>query len=336
MTSETIPAQFAPPGPPVPARSRARAVAGAIPWRRVVTRAFSGVLVLWAASTVAFFTLQAVPGNIVDILAGEQTYPGLKAAITAEWGLDKPVLLQYLQFLGRLLHGDLGESYVQRQPVADILGRQVGSTIELALLAGILGALLAVTLAVVSLGRGRAVRSAMSTVELIFTSVPTFWVGILLLMVFSFTLHLFPVAGANGLQSLVLPVITLALPTAGFLAQVIRESMERTLTEPFIVTVRARGVSESLVLLRHALKHALLPVMTLLGGVIGGLLGGAVITETVFGRPGIGTITLNAVTSKDIPVVLAVVLFAALIYVVVSTVLDILYTIVDPRLRAAR
>jgi peptide/nickel transport system permease protein len=313
-----------------------RPTAGRVPWRRILARLASGVVVLWAAVTIAFFTLQAIPGDIADILAGEQTYPGLKEAISAEWGLDESVWQQYLSFLGRLVTGDLGTSYVQRQPVADLLAAQVWSTVELAVVAGAVGAVLAVVLAVVSIGRSSAVRSAMSTLELVFTSVPTFWVGILLLMVFSFQWRLFPVAGANGWQSLVLPVITLALPTAGFLAQVVRESMERTLTEPFIVTVRARGVSESLVLLRHALGHALLPVMTLVGGVIGALLGGAVITETVFGRPGIGTITLNAVTGKDIPVVIAVVLFAALIYVVVSTVLDILYTIVDPRLRAQR
>lgn len=306
------------------------------PWRRILARLASGVIVLWAAVTIAFFTLQAIPGDIADILAGEQTYPGLREAITAEWGLDQSVWNQYLDFLGRLLSGNLGTSYVQRQPVADLLAAQVWSTVELAVAAGVVGAVLAVVLAVVSIGRPRVVRSAMSTLELVFTSVPTFWVGILLLMVFSFQWRLFPVAGANGWQSLVLPVITLALPTAGFLAQVIRESMERTLTEPFIVTVRSRGVSESLVLLRHALGHALLPVMTLVGGIIGALLGGAVITETVFGRPGIGTITLHAVTGKDIPVVMAVVLFAALIYVTVSTTLDILYTIVDPRLRAQR
>jgi peptide/nickel transport system permease protein len=313
-----------------------RPTAGRVPWRRILARLASGVVVLWAAVTIAFFTLQAIPGDIADILAGEQTYPGLKEAISAEWGLDESVWQQYLSFLGRLATGDLGTSYVQRQPVADLLAAQVWSTVELAVVAGVVGAVLSVVLAVVSIGRSSAVRSAMSTLELVFTSVPTFWVGILLLMVFSFQWRLFPVAGANGWQSLVLPVITLALPTAGFLAQVVRESMERTLTEPFIVTVRARGVSESLVLLRHALGHALLPVMTLVGGVVGALLGGAVITETVFGRPGIGTITLNAVTGKDIPVVIAVVLFAALIYVVVSTVLDILYTIVDPRLRAQR
>ena len=168
---------------------------GVVPWRRILARLASGVLVLWAAVTIAFFTLQAIPGDIADILAGEQTYPGLKEAITAEWGLDESVWQQYLAFLGRLLTGDLGTSYVQRQPVADLLAAQVWSTVELAVVAGVVGAVLAVVLAVVSIGRTRVVRSAISTLELVFTSVPTFWVGILLLMVFSFQWRLFPVAG---------------------------------------------------------------------------------------------------------------------------------------------
>jgi len=171
---------------------------GVLPWRRILTRLASGALVLWAAVTIAFFTLQAIPGDIADILAGEQTYPGLKEAISAEWGLDRSVFEQYLAFLGRLLSGDLGTSYVQRQPVADVLAAQVWSTVELAVVAGIVGAVLAVVLAVVSIGRSRVVRSAMSTLELVFTSVPTFWVGILLLMVFSFQWRLFPVAGRTA------------------------------------------------------------------------------------------------------------------------------------------
>ncbi|MTD12450.1 ABC transporter permease subunit [Nakamurella sp. YIM 132087] len=309
---------------------------GIFPWGRILRRLGTGILVLWAAVTAAFFVLRAIPGSIADILAGDQNYPGLKEAINAEWGLADPVWLQYLQYLGRLVTGDLGTSYVQRRPVGDIIAGEVWSTVELALAALLLGVVLAVALSVFSLRRGRVARALISTVELVFTSVPVFWVGILLLTAFSFTLQWFPVSGANGWNSLVLPTITLALPTAGVLGQVLRESMERTLGEPFVLSVRARGVAPGVVLVRHALKHALLPAMTLAGSIVGGLLGGAVITETVFGRPGLGSITLRAVTNKDVPVVLAVVLFAALIYVVVSTLLDILYTVVDPRLRGTR
>jgi peptide/nickel transport system permease protein len=161
-----------------------------------------------------------------------------------------------------------------------------------------------------------------------------FWLGILLLMVFSFTLRWFPVSGANGWQSIVLPSLTLALPTAGLLAQVLREAIEKTLDQPFVTTIRSRGVSELSIRARHVLRHALLPAVTLGGWLIGGLLGGAVITEKVFGRPGLGTVTLGAVLTHDVPVVLAVVLLAAFIHVAASTLLDILYLLIDPRLRA--
>jgi peptide/nickel transport system permease protein len=161
-----------------------------------------------------------------------------------------------------------------------------------------------------------------------------FWLGILLLMAFSFNLRWFPVSGAEGWNSLVLPAITLALPTAGLLTQVLREAMEKTLDQPFVTTVRSRGVGEFVIRWRHVLRHALLPAVTLGGWLIGGLLGGAVITEKVFGRPGLGTVTLGAVLTHDVPVVLTVVLLAAFIHVAASTLLDILYVLIDPRLRA--
>jgi len=163
--------------------------------------------------------------------------------------------------------------------------------------------------------------------------VPVFWLGILLLMAFSFRLPWFPVSGDEGWRALVLPTLTLALPTAGILAQVLREAMEKALEQPFVTTVRARGLGELALRLRHVLRHALLPAVTLGGWLVGSLLGGAVITEKVFGRPGLGTVTLNAVLSQDVPVVLAVVLLAAFVYVLVSTALDLLYLAIDPRLQ---
>jgi peptide/nickel transport system permease protein len=204
----------------------------------------------------------------------------------------------------------------------------------LEMLAGVLAMVIAVGLAVLTAGRGRISRQIASFLELVFASTPVFWLGILLLMVFSFTLRWFPVSGANGWQSIVLPSLTLALPTAGLLAQVLREAIEKTLDQPFVTTIRSRGVSELSIRARHVLRHALLPAVTLGGWLIGGLLGGAVITEKVFGRPGLGTVTLGAVLTHDVPVVLAVVLLAAFIHVAASTLLDILYLLIDPRLRA--
>lgn len=303
-------------------------------WSRIISRLLTSVVVAWASVTAAFLALHALPGRIQDILAGDLEYPGLREAIAAEWGLDRSLPAQYWDFLVRIAGGDFGTSYVLRQPVTEVVGSQLMPTVQLAMLGGVLAIVIAVGLALLTAGRGRISRQIASFTELVFASTPVFWLGILLLMAFSFTLRWFPVSGDVGWQSIVLPAITLALPTAGLLAQVLREAMEKTLDQPFVTTVRARGVGEFAIRARHVLRHALLPAVTLGGWLIGGLLGGAVITEKVFGRPGLGTVTLGAVLTHDVPVVLAVVLLAAFIHVAASTVLDILYLLIDPRLRA--
>jgi len=292
-------------------------------------------VVAWGSTTAAFVALHALPGNIADILAGDLDYPGLREAIAAEWGLDRSLAAQYVDFVRRIALGDFGTSYELRRPVADVVASQLWPTLQLAAAAGVLALLIAVGVAVLTAGRGRLPRAVASLVELVFASTPVFWLGILLLMGFSFTLQWLPVSGAAGWQALVLPAVTLALPTAGLLTQVLREAMEKTLEQPFVVTVRARGLGEWRLRTRHVLRHAALPLMTLGGWIIGGLLGGAVITEKVFGRPGLGTVTLNAVLSHDVPIVLAVVLLAAFVHVAASTLLDLLYVLIDPRLRAS-
>ncbi|RDI22726.1 peptide/nickel transport system permease protein [Pseudacidovorax intermedius] len=304
-------------------------------WRIVFSRLAAGLLVAWGSTTAAFIALHALPGEVQDILAGDMDYPGLREAIAAEWGLDRSMGAQYLAFVGRIVQGDFGTSYALRQPVAGLVASQVGPTVELALAAGLIALVLAVLVGSLTAGPGRLGRRIAGALELTFASTPVFWLGILLLIGFSFTLPWFPVSGAEGWRSLVLPALALALPTAGLLAQVLREAMDKALEQPFVVTVRARGLGEGAVRLRHVLRHAALPLLTLGGWIIGGLLGGAVITEKVFGRPGLGTVTLNAVLSHDVPVVLAVVLLAAFVHVVASTLLDLLALLIDPRLASS-
>lgn len=305
--------------------------------RKIVTRLLTGLLVLWLAASAAFVAIHALPGRIEDVLAGDLSYPGLRESIAAQWGLDHSLPWQYGRFLLRLAHGDLGISFVMQQPVLAVLGSQLWPTVQLAAAAGVLAIVLALVVATstagFSGGAGAWASRIASTLELAFTSTPVFWLGMLLLIAFSFHWRLFPVSGAAGWCALVLPAVTLALPTAGVLSQVMREALETTLDKPFVMTVRARGVSEAALRVRHVLRHALLPVVTLGGWLIGGLLGGAVITEKMFGRPGIGSVTLAAVTSQDVPVVLAVVLLAAFVHVVMSTLLDVAYLFIDPRLR---
>lgn len=304
-----------------------------------VRRLVSAVAVLWAAATTAYAALLLAPGDTVDILVGDGAdTPEIRARIVAEWGLDRPEAVRYLSYLGRLLHGDLGRSYQLQRDVGEILAGQVGPTVRLTLAAAAVGVVLALVVAVATAGRsGRSVwpRRIVSAAELVAVSVPQFVIGIVLLFVFSFSLGWFPVSGAADPQALVLPALALGLPVAGVLGQVLREGLERALEQPFAVTARSRGLSERAVVARHALRHALLPAITLTGWFTGVLLGGAVITEALFGRPGLGRVTMQAVTGKDMPVVMAVVILSAAVYVTISALLDLAYRLIDPRLRSA-
>ena len=298
----------------------------------MLRRLATGLVVLWAAATAAYLALLAAPGDTVDSIIGEGAdTPLIRSQIIREWNLDRPALVQYVDYLWRAVQGDLGRSYLLQRPVRDVIADQIRPTLTLAVTAAVLGIALALVLAVTT--RRPWARRVSSTTELVLVSTPSFLIGIVLLSVFSFSLGWFPVAGDQGVAALVLPAVTLALPVAGVLTQVLRDGIDRALDEPFVVTARARGLGERAVLVRHALRHALLPVITLIGWLFGVLLGGAVIIETVFGRPGLGQVTLQAVTSEDLPVVLAVVVFSAFVYVVINTLADLAYLVVDPRLR---
>lgn len=301
--------------------------------RRIVGRLLGGVLVLWVAVTLAFLGMHLAPGDIVSLLIGEQIRtPAIEAAIRAEWGLNEPLWWQYLHYLWRALHGDFGRSYILNTEVSQLLATQLWPTLKLTLAALLVSAVFAVTIAVATANRrwGRRIANGL---ELLLASTPSFWMGIVLLFIFSFTLRWFPVAGDRHLSSLVLPALSLGLAQGAVIAQVLRRELERALESPFTLTLRAWGVGETTIRLRHALRHAALPAVTLTGWLVGGLLSGAVITEQVFGRPGLGKLTVDAVLARDLPVVLAVAILSALIYVVMSTLVDILALWIDPRLR---
>ncbi len=315
---------------PVSARGPASVLPAVQP---VLRRVGSGALVLWAAVTLAFLALQLAPGNTVDILLGDQARtPEVIKAVTEEWGLDKPLLEQYFSYIVKALSGDFGTSYVLQKPVGPLIFSQIGPTLQLTAAALVVAVLTAVLSAVFTAGR-RWPRRIANAAELILVSIPSFWLGIVLLAVFSFSLKLFPVSGANGFPSLVLPALAVGLSIGATLGQVLREGIEKSLDEPFAISVRARGVRDVVLRFQHALRHAALPAVTLTGWAIGGLLGGAVVTEQVFGRPGLGQVTVAAVLGKDLPVVLAVAVLSAFIYVTVSTVVDLIYLRIDPRLR---
>lgn len=311
-------------------RSRSRALL-----RRIGAIVASVVVVLWGAATLAFVAFRIIPGDPVDVMLGPQAQvsDAVKDGIRRELGLDRPVFEQYGAFLGRLLRGDLGESYQLRQPVTEVIGRQLGPTLQLSALALVIAVLLALASAL--LVRGRTGRALASGIELVVLSSPVFWTGLVLLSVFSFQLGWFPVSGARDAAALVLPAVTLALPVAALLSQVLRDGVESAEREPFLTTVRARGATPLRESVHHTLRHASVGGVTLAAYLVGSLLGGAVLVETVFARPGIGRVTLTAITDRDLPVITGVILLSALVFVVVNTVVDLVVPVLDPRLRRA-
>ena len=301
---------------------------------RIAVRLCSGLAVLWAAVTLTFLSIHVAPGEVVDIILGDQLgTPELVAAIEAEWGLDRPLGVQYLEFLGRTLQGDFGRSYMLQTEVSGLIWSQLGSTLRLTGAALAVALIYAVGSALLTAGRPWGRRLA-GIFELTMISTPSFWLGIVLLYVFSFTLKIFPVSGDRGWSSLVLPSLAIGLSLGAVVGQVLRQGLERALDEPFALTVRSWGVREIVFRLRHALRHAASPAVALAGWLIGGLLAGAVVTEQVFGRPGLGRITVDAVLMQDMPVVIAVAVLSAAVYVALSTLVDLACLLIDPRLRA--
>jgi len=301
--------------------------------RRIGEHALSVVLVLWGAATLAFLALRLIPGDAVDVMLGPQAQvsEAVKDGIRADLGLDLPVWQQYVAFIARLMRGDLGESYQLRMPVAEVIGRQLLPTLQLTGLALLMAAVIAFT--VVLAARGRVSRGLAAGAELLVLSAPVFWIGLLLLTVFAFGLGWFPVSGSRGFPALVLPALTLALPVAALLGQVLRDGIEDAERQPFAVTVRARGAGHTRLTLRHSLRHGSAGALTLTAYLVGSLLGGTVLVETVFARAGLGRVTLTAITDRDLPVVSGVFLLSALVFVVVNLVVDVASSAIDPRLR---
>lgn len=306
--------------------------------RTVLLRLLAGLGVLWGAATVTFVALQLVPGDPVAGVLGTNALatPGVRAQIVHEYGFDQPVLVQYVDWLGRAVTGDLGRSYQLDTTVTQALAGQLVPTAQLAGAATAIALVVSVLVAVLTAGRGRTVRTLASGTELVAVSVPVFWVGLLALTFLSFRWEVLPGAGSTGLSGLVLPAAVLALPLTGILSQVLREGLDEALRQPFALSVRSRGVGPTALVARHALRHAAASLATLVGWMVGSLFGGAVLIETVFARPGVGRVLLSAVTSRDLPVVSAVVLLVAFVFVLVNIVVDLLYLWIDPRLRTPR
>lgn len=303
---------------------------------RIAGLVASMVIVMWGAATLVFLAFRLIPGDPVSVMLGPQAQvsEAVKDGIRAELGLDRPPWEQYVSFIGQLARGDLGESYQLRMPVAEVIGRQLGATLQLSAAALVIAVVLA--LAVTLLVRGSAGRAIAAGVELVVLSSPVFWIGLVLLSVFAFGLGWFPVSGSRNPATIVLPAVTLALPVAALLSQVLRDGLTQAERMPFAETVRARGASASWFTLRHGLRHGAAGAITLAAYLTGSVLGGAVLVETVFARPGLGRVTLTAISDRDLPVITGIILLSAVVFVAVNLIVELLHPLIDPRLRVDR
>jgi peptide/nickel transport system permease protein len=286
------------------------------------------------AVTLVFFFLHMIPGDPVEVMLGETAQQADKEQLREELGLNLPVHMQYGRFITGVFQGDLGDSYFYRRPVMRVIAERAPATVELALAALLVAGLIAIPLGIVAaLREGTTVDNASVLFSLLGVSIPNFWLGPLLIILFSIKLGWFPVSGRGGVGSLVLPAITLGTALAAILSRMTRASLLERLGEDYLTVARAKGLPEWKVILKHALRNALIPVITVMGLQFGALLSGAIITENVFSWPGIGTLLINAIEARDYPLVQGCILFITLSYVLVNLLTDLLYGWVDPRIR---
>lgn len=304
--------------------------------RRVVRRIAQAVIVLWAAFTAAFLLLQALPGDAVMVKFLNPEL-GLRAEQIAEirrlYASDSPLFVTYTRTLGRFLTGDFGYSMQAGIPVRTVLATNLPPTLWLAGCGLVTALLLASAIALgVHLMPGRGLR-ILDVLPSVFVSLPVFWLGIMLIQIVSFRLGLVPIINPGPWEALVLPTLTLAVPVSAPLAQVLGRNLDAVFAQPYAMVARAKGASHWRVLWTHALPNAMLPTVTIAGVLLGELLTGAVVTETVFGRSGLGSLTYEAVGQQDMAVLQAIVVIAATVFVLVNLVVDLLYPLLDPRLR---
>ncbi|SEB69872.1 peptide/nickel transport system permease protein [Paramicrobacterium humi] len=317
-------------------RAAARRVALA---RRLLGRVIGAAVTLFGAASLAFLAQLALPGDratvIYNIRAGQavERTPAELAQITTQYGLDHPLIVQYLDYVRGLFSGDLGLSYQQYRPVTAIIGEQLGPTLTLTVTALALAWLIMIAWVTLTAGRGPRVSAIGAVVDTVTAGLPHYWLGILLLLVFSLGLGWFPVISGSQPAGLFLPALTLAIPLAGFMGQATRAEFEKTLAQPFVVSARMRGMGDTAVRLRHVLRHSVLPAVTLSGWALGATISGAVIVEALFSRQGIGTVLIAAVGAQDLPIVTGVVVLIAALYVVANLLVDVAYTLIDPRLK---
>lgn len=298
------------------------------------SRLFSALIVIIGVTCLVFMFLHLVPGDPVEVMLGEAAQPADREALRHALGLDLPLLTQLGHYFSNLLQLNLGESLYSKRPIIDVLIERIPATAELALASLLVAVVIAFPLGVLAAVRkGSAWDQGAMSLSLLGVSIPHFLLGPILILVFSLWLGWFPVSGREGAGSIILPALTLGSAMSAILSRMVRATLLEVLNEDYIRTARAKGLSERVVIWRHAMRNAMLPIVTLLGLQLGALLGGAVITEVVFSWPGLGQLTVESIQSRDYPVVQACVLLISLTYVLVNTLTDFVYGWFDPRIR---
>jgi ABC-type dipeptide/oligopeptide/nickel transport system permease component len=305
--------------------------------RRIVERLFASLGVVLGAVTLIFLILHWLPGDPATLIAGESASAETIERLRVQLGTERPLSQQYISYLTGLLRGDLGVSYVTKEPVFDRIAAQFPSTVVLTLCASLVALTFGIGLGVLSARRqGSWVDQATQFFALAIVSVPAFWLGILGILLFSVKLGWLPVLGTGGFAPSLLPIGCLGLVVGVPLLRLVRDGMIEGLHEPYVTTLRAKGLGERRVFYKHVLRNALLATITLLSLVIGELLSGAVVIETLFARQGVGRLAVEALNQKDMPVVQGAILLTSIAYVVVNLLVDLSYSVIDPRTRLSQ
>ncbi|HYU17696.1 MAG TPA: ABC transporter permease [Chloroflexota bacterium] len=301
----------------------------------VLARLAQAVPAVVGVTLVAFVLIQ-VSGDMTQLLLPADTTEEQRAAFRRVYGLDQPIPIQYGRYVLRLVQGDFGRSFVHGRPAIEVVFDRLPATIELTLVAMVIGVSLAIPAGVISAVRRDSIFDRLVTVLVMLgQSMPAFWLGMLLILMFAVNLQVLPVSGRGSLPQLVLPGLTLSMWPLTLAARLTRSGMLEVLSQDYIRTARAKGLGGLVVTTRHALRNALVPIVTVLGINLGGMLGGAVLTETVFAWPGIGTLVLASVLTRDYPVVLAALICVATAFVLINLMVDVVYGYLDPRIRTA-
>ena len=299
-----------------------------------INKAFSFFVVVFGVLLLTFSLIHLVPGDPVEVMLGESVTQADRTALRAELGLDQPLVVQFWSYLNKLSHADFGQSIHTKTPIVELIKTRYPATLKLALLSMLIGAFIGIPLGIyVALKAGQWQDFVITIISVRLSAMPAFWLGPILMLVFAVWLGWLPVSGMDNSASIVLPAFTLGLGLSAILTRMTRTSLLEVLNDDYIRTARAKGVKETTVILRHALRAALLPIITIVGLQMGSLLAGAVITETIFSWDGIGRLLVESIEKRDYPVTQACVLVVALSYVLVNLLTDIIYKFADPRIK---